>query len=153
MDEAFVTDAVARHLARAGWELHSVARPQMGSGTLIRPEFGDKGSPDKVAGGFVIDIIAVHANLWLFLESKDRFSMVDLDKLQRVRDDPTFDSSLRRLTHNAPKDGRLFGLCMPWTERWRTEVVEHTTKLDTFIGVLETGICSRLGGRTQIPGI
>jgi len=153
MDEAFVTDAVARNLAGAGWSLRSVARPQMGSGALLRPDPEEGRRPERVAGGVVIDIVASNAGIWLFLESKDRFSTDDLRKLQGVRDNPSFDGPLRRLTRDSRQPERLFGLCMPTSEAALEKVAVHAGDLDVFIGVSEEGRCTQLGGAASIFGL
>jgi len=81
MDETTVTECVARYLASRKWTIHSVHHPGAQGGVRLRPTSAT-GSRSKET--LIPDIVASKQGVFLLVESKPRFDVRDVRKVQRA---------------------------------------------------------------------
>lgn len=128
--EEAVTLAILAALRQDAWAIVSYDFPQSGTGTLLRPNAA-LARGDKVKGGIIPDVVAVHSGVCLVLENKPRFAEADVLKLEEVRGSGAFNKAFERLLRGFSVERMLFGIGLPLEEARANaaRIVKHLDSL------------------------
>ena len=134
MNEEFVTKAILKALADAGWEIVSFDFPQSGTGRTLHPD----DIISKNEGAIVPDVVAVKDGVCLYLENKDHYSYSDFVKVRDVIQGKRYEKAFRHMLEGVDVKRMVCGIGMP-VSSFVGEAVANSSMVGVVLCVSDRG--------------
>jgi len=129
--EEQVTKALLDWLELNDWKIICFDFPQSGTGVSLHPNENIRIGKNK--GAFIPDIVATKNDTVVFFENKDRFMLSDFVKIQELRQNNDYSSSIKKLLASFKYSRIFYGVGLIYSNSTEQKTNEHINKIDFAI--------------------
>ncbi len=129
--EEQATKAILEWLEENDWEIICFDFPQSGTGVSLHPNKELRTTKNK--GAFIPDIVAIKNKTVVFFENKDRFVLDDFIKVQDLKNNNDYSTSIKRLLIKFEYSKILYGVGLVYSEHAEQKTNQHLDKIDFAI--------------------
>ncbi len=128
LTEEQVTKAILFWLEINGWEIISFDFPQSGTGVTVHPNEELRTTKNK--GSFIPDIVAIKDKTVVFFENKDRFVLDDFIKIQALKENNDYSTSIKKLLIGFEYSKIFYGVALAQNDNIKQKTQENLDKID-----------------------
>ena len=129
--EEQTTKTILDWLEAKHWKIICFDFPQSGTGVSLHPN--EEFRTTKNRGAFIPDIVAIKSGTVLFFENKARFVLDDFIKIQELRRNKHYSSSIERLLREFEYSEILYGVGLVHSANTEQKTNLHLDKVDFAI--------------------
>ncbi len=126
--EEQATKAILDWLEENDWQIISFDFPQSGTGVSLHPNEELRTTKNK--GVFIPDIVAIKKGIVVFFENKDRFEFDDFIKVQDLKNNNDYSSSIQRLLTKFEYSEIFYGVGLVYSDNTELKTSNHIDKID-----------------------
>ncbi len=138
MKEERVTINILNWLELNGWKIVCYDFPQSGTGVLLHPNTNENRT-SKNKGGIIPDILATKDSIALFFENKDRFDLIDFEKIKEVKSSGNYSNSLNNILADFNVTTIFYGIGIPAEEKHISKSLKNIKGIDFLVSTSEEG--------------
>lgn len=129
--EEQATKAILNWLENNDWKIICFDFPQSGTGVVLHPNNELRTTKNK--GAFIPDIVAIKTDIVVFFENKDRFVLDDFVKVQDLRQNNDYSTSIEKLLADFKYANIFYGVGLVHSANTEQKTNENLDKIDFAI--------------------
>lgn len=129
--EEEATKAILNWLEELEWQIICFDFPQSGTGVSLHPNEELRTTKNK--GAFIPDIVAIKNQKVVFFENKDRFVLSDFEKVNELKENNDYSSSIDRLLTDYKFTNIFYGVGLVFSKNTEKKVNLNLEKTDFVI--------------------
>ena len=131
LTEEQVTKAILDWLEINDWEIICFDFPQSGTGVSLHPNEELRTTKNK--GAFIPDIVAIKNQTVTFFENKDRFVLDDFIKIQDLKQNNDYSTSIKKLLKGFDYSRIFYGVALAQNRNTELKTQDNLDKIDFAI--------------------